>query len=91
MRARVSLFAALMVVLITPLLFAQGGKIQERLIVGATPISQGDIKVGEKLTTREGTVIGTGIYRVSVNINTLGECQFILSPYKLDQADTSGK
>jgi hypothetical protein len=79
-----------MVVFISPLLFAQGGRIQERLIVGGTPISQGDIKVGEKLTTREGSVIPAGIYRISVNVNTLGECQFVLSPYKIDQAD-SGK
>jgi hypothetical protein len=70
------------------LVFSQA-RIQERLIVGATPVSQGDIKLGEKLTTREGAVIEPGVYRISVNINTLGECQFILSPYKNDQVDSS--
>jgi hypothetical protein len=66
-------------------LFAQGGRIQGKLIVGATPLSQGDIKIGEKLTTREGISIEPGIYRVSVNMTSLGECQFILTPFKIEQ------
>ena len=81
MRTRISMFAALIVAVFSTFVFAQA-RIQERLIVGATPISQGDLKLGEKLTTREGYVIEPGVYRISVNVNTLGECQFILSPYK---------
>jgi hypothetical protein len=89
MRTRICLFAALIMVISSSFVLAQGGRINQRIIVGATPISQGDIKLGEKLTTREGTIIEPGIYRISVNMNTLGECQFILSPYKNDQVDSS--
>ncbi len=88
MRTRISMFAALIVVVFSTFVFAQA-RIQERLIVGATPISQGDLKLGERLTTREGFVIEPGVYRISVNVNTLGECQFILSPYKQDSVDSS--
>jgi hypothetical protein len=84
MRTRIGLFAAVLGIVFSSLVFAQSGRIQERINVGPTPLSQGDIKIGERLTTRSGDVIEPGLYRISVNINTLAECQFILSPYKLE-------
>ena len=68
--------------------FAQG-KITGKLTVGVTPLAQGEVKLGEQLTTREGTEISPGVYRISVNMNTLGECQFILKPYKIDQINST--
>jgi hypothetical protein len=85
MRTCMILFAVLFAVFLSSAAFAQG-KIQEKLIVGATPVAQGDIKLGEELTTREGSSVGPGVYRISVNLNTLGEVQFVLGPYKIDQA-----
>lgn len=48
--------------------------------VGATRLAQGEIKLGEVLTTREGFQLQPGRYRIAVAINTLGEAMFILLP-----------
>jgi len=76
------------IVCVSTLAFGQG-RTPGKLVVGATPLAQGDIKLGEELTTREGTAIGPGMYRISVNLNTLMEAQFILSPYKVTEAAES--
>src|SRR5262245_26558343 len=87
MRICMILFAVLFAVFLSSAAFAQG-RIQEKLIVAATPVAQGDIKLGEELTTPEGAAVGPGLYRISVNLNTLGEVQFILGPYKVAEANT---
>ena len=83
MRTCKILFAIVFVILLSSMVFAQG-RTPGKLTVAATPLAQGDIKVGEELTTREGLTLSPGIYRISMNLSTLGEAQFILSPYKLD-------
>jgi hypothetical protein len=90
MRTCMFLFAIVCSILLSSMAFAQG-HMDSKLVVGATPLAQGDIKVGEVLTTREGLSLNPGIYRISVNLNTLGEVQFILSPYKIDEPDGGGK
>jgi hypothetical protein len=82
------LFAIVCGILLSSLAFAQGGRTPGKLIVGATPLAQGDIKLGEELTTREGTPIPPGLYRISVNLNTLMEVQFVLSVYNLNDEAT---
>ncbi len=89
MRIWMILLIAGLTALLSSQAFAQG-RTEGRLTVGATLLAQGDIKLGEELTTREGTTISPGQYRISVNLNTLGECQFILSPYKIDQMNAKG-
>lgn len=84
MRTCMILFAVACSIFLSSMAFGQG-RTPGKLIVGGTPLAQGDIKLGEELTTREGSVVGAGMYRISVNLNTLGEVQFILSPYKVDQ------
>lgn len=88
MRTCMILFAVVFAVGLSSSAFGQGRTIG-KLTVGATPLAQGDIKLGEELTTREGATAGPGLYRVSVNLNTLGEVQFILSPYKIDQLNSA--
>lgn len=90
MRTCMILFAIVCGIFLSSMAFAQG-RMDSKLIVGATPLAQGDIKVGEVLTTREGVTVNPGIYRISVNLNTLGEVQFILSPYKVDEPEGGGK
>jgi hypothetical protein len=85
MRTCMILFAVACGIFLSSIAFAQGGRTPGKLVVAATPLAQGDIKLGEELTTREGTAISPGMYRISVNLNTLMEVQFILSPYKVDQ------
>jgi hypothetical protein len=89
MRICMIVFAVVCGIFLSSIAFAQGGRTEGKLVVAATPLSQGDIKIGEQLTTREGTPISPGLYRISVNANTLGEVQFILSPYKVDSATTA--
>ena len=84
MRICMIVFAAVCGIFLSSIAFAQGGRTEGKLVVAATPLSQGDIKIGEQLTTREGTLIIPGLYRISINANTLGEVQFILSPYKVE-------
>jgi len=61
------------------------GKITGKLVVGATTISQGDIKLSEALTTRDGKKLNPGLYRISVALTSRNEAQFVFSPYELDQ------
>jgi hypothetical protein len=91
MRTCKILFVIVCGIFLSSIAFAQGGRTPGKLIVGATPLAQGDIKLGEELTTREGSAVGAGMYRISVNLNTLGEVQFILSPYKVDEPTRGGK
>ncbi len=66
--------------------FAYGqGRTTERLVVSATTISQGDIKLSETLTTREGKKLTPGVYRISVALGARNEAQFVFSPFELDQ------
>src|SRR5262245_35292313 len=88
MRTCKILFAIVCGIFLSSMVFAQG-RTPGKLIVGATPVAQGEIKLGEELTTREGSAMPAGIYRVSVNLNTLGEVQFILGPYRVDEANTT--
>lgn len=90
MRTCMIMCAVVCCIFLSSIAFAQGGRMDGKLVVGATPLAQGDIKIGEQLTTREGTSINPGLYRISVNVNTLAEVQFILGPYKVDSA-TSDK
>jgi hypothetical protein len=71
-------------------LFAQG-RIEGKLNLGATVISQGDLKVGEVLMTRDGIKIPPGQYRVGVLLNARNEAQFAISPFSVDKppVDTS--
>lgn len=87
MRICMIVFAVVCGIFLSSIAFAQG-RTEGKLVVAATPLSQGDIKIGEQLTTREGTTINPGLYRISVNANTLGEVQFILGPYKVDSTTT---
>jgi hypothetical protein len=90
MRTCMILFAIVCGIFLSSMAFAQG-RTPGRLTVGATPLAQGDIKVGEELTTREGMTVLPGMYRISINLNTLGESQFILSPYRLEGSSNEGK
>lgn len=74
-------------VFVSGLVFAQGGKIT-KLTVGSTRLADGELKIGEPLMTRDGQRLIPGVYRVSVALTSLGEAQFILSPFKVDQPDT---
>jgi hypothetical protein len=65
-------------------LFAQG-KIQGKLTLGATVISQGDLRVGEALTTRDGIRIPPGQYRVGILLNSRNEAMFAISPFTVDK------
>lgn len=65
-------------------LFAQG-RIQGKLTLGATVISQGDLSVGEVLTTRDGIKIPPGQYRVGVLLNSRNEAMFAISPFAVDK------
>lgn len=65
-------------------LFAQG-RIQGKLTLGATVISQGDLSVGEVLTTRDGIRIPPGQYRVGVLLNSRNEAMFAISPFAVDK------
>jgi hypothetical protein len=65
-------------------LFAQG-KIQGKLTLGATVISQGDVKVGEVLTTPDGIKIPPGQYRIGVLLNSRNEAMFAISPFSVDK------
>src|SRR5262245_16464175 len=71
-------------------LFAQG-KIQGKLNLAATVISQGDLNVGEALMTRDGIKIPPGQYRIGVLLNSHNEAQFAISPFSVDRppVDTS--
>jgi hypothetical protein len=86
MRTCMIMLAVVCSIFLSSIASAQGGRTQGKLEVAATPLAQGDIKIGEQLTTREGTTINPGLYRISVNVNTLAEVQFILGPYKVDSA-----
>lgn len=90
MRTCMILFAIVCGIFLSSMAFAQG-RTPGKLTVAATPLAQGDIKVGEELTTREGLTVSPGMYRISVNLNTLGESQFILSPYKMEGPTNAGK
>jgi len=61
------------------------GKTVGKFNVGATTIAQGDIKLNETLTTREGKKVPPGLYRISVGLSSRNEAQFVLSPFELDQ------
>ncbi|HET6267163.1 MAG TPA: hypothetical protein VFG11_05540 [Acidobacteriota bacterium] len=67
--------------------FAQGGgsgRIQGKLTVGATPVSQGSITLAETLSSHEGQKLAPGQYRVAISLNSLGEASFVLSPFKVE-------
>lgn len=64
--------------------FAQG-KIEGKLTLGATVISQGDVKVGEVLMTQDGISIPAGQYRISVLLNSRNEAMFSISPFSVDK------
>ena len=87
MKTRVLLFLVLFMALGTLPLMAQGGQIQGRLTVGATPLSQGDVKFGEPLTTQDGIEIPPGVYRIAIALNSLGEAAFMISPFRVKQPD----
>jgi hypothetical protein len=61
-----------------------GGRISGKLTVGATPVSQGMITLAEPLSTHEGQKLAPGQYRVAISLNSLGEAQFVLSPFKVE-------
>ena len=63
---------------VTSVLFAQGSPI---LNVGATAISEGDVKLSETLSTRDGDKLAPGIYKVSVLLDSHGAATFILTPH----------
>lgn len=68
-------------------LFAQSGgsgRIQGKLTVGATPVSQGSITLAEPLSTHEGQKLLPGQYRIAIALNSLGEASFVLSPFKVE-------
>lgn len=88
MRTCMIMLAVVCGIFLSSIAFAQGGRTEGKLVVAATPLAQGSIKIGEQLTTREGTSIIPGLYRISVNANTLGEVQFILGAYKVDSTTT---
>ncbi len=72
--------------------FAYGqGRTTGKLVVGATTISQGDIKLSETLTSREGQKIAAGVYRISVALTSRNEAQFVFSPYELDQPNQANE
>ena len=81
MRTKTLCFMVLLAFAVSCPLFAQGGRIQEKLNVGATPLAQGDLKISEVLTTRDGTQLVPGYYRVAVAVNSLGEAQFVISEF----------
>jgi hypothetical protein len=83
------LFAIVCGIFLSSMAFAQGGRTPGKLIVGATPVAQGEIKFAEEFTTRDGSTMPPGIYRISVNLNTRGEVQFILGPYRVDENSTA--
>lgn len=64
--------------------FAQG-KIEGKLTLGATVISQGDVKVGEVLMTQDGISIPPGQYRIGVLLNSRNEAMFSISPFSVDK------
>lgn len=78
-------FCVLITVFAFSFVYGQGGKTTGRLVVGATTISQGDIKLNETLTTREGKKIAAGLYRISVALTSRNEAQFVFSAFELDQ------
>lgn len=80
----VSLLVVVAVVGFSSFVLAQGGRIHEKLNVGSTAISSGTVKVGETLTTREGQKIDPNTYRISVGLNSEGEAQFLLTPFKVE-------
>jgi hypothetical protein len=90
MRTCMILFLIACGIFLSSMAFAQG-RTPGKLTVAATPLAQADIKLGEELTTRDGATMSPGMYRISVNLNTLGEAQFILSAYKVDGPSGSGK
>jgi hypothetical protein len=90
MRICMILFLIVGGIFLSSMAFAQG-RTPGKLNVAATPLAQGDIKLGEVLTTRDGSTVNPGLYRISVNLNTLGEAQFILSAYKVDGQTGSAK
>jgi hypothetical protein len=65
-------------------LWAQG-KIQGKLTLGATVISQGDVKVGESLMTPDGIKIPPGQYRIGILLNSRNEAMFAISPFSVDK------
>lgn len=89
MKTRVLLFLVLFTVIGTIPLWAQGGQIEGKLNVGATPLAQGNIKFGEKLTTQDGIEVPPGIYRIAVTLNSLNEAAFVISPFKVNQPDSA--
>lgn len=88
MKTRVLLFLVVFMALGTLPVMAQGGQMQGKLTVGATPLSQGDVKVGEKLTTQDGIEIPPGVYRIAITLNSLNEAAFMISPFKVKQPDS---
>ena len=64
--------------------FAQG-RIEGKLTLGATVISQGNVKVGEVLKTQDGYTIPPGQYRISVLLNSRNEAMFAISPFSVDK------
>jgi hypothetical protein len=90
MKSRVLSFLVLFMVIGSMTLWAQGGgRIEGKLNVGVAPLSQGNIKVGEKLTTQDGIEIPPGTYRISVALNSLNEASFVISPFKVKQPDSA--
>lgn len=87
MKSRLVLFLALFTAIGSTTLWAQG-RIEGKLNVGVTPLSQGDIKIGEKLTTQDGIEIPPGTYRISITLNSLSEASFVISPFKVKQPDS---
>jgi hypothetical protein len=84
MKMKIASFLCFALVLsLSASVFAAGGKKITKLTVGNTNVSQGTIKVGENLTTREGQKLNPGVYRVAVSLNSLGEAQFILTPFSV--------
>lgn len=61
----------------TSVLFAQS----PILNVGATAISEGDVKLNESLATREGEKLSPGIYKVAVMVDSHGGATFVLTPH----------
>lgn len=80
MRITVTLVSVFLFVCISLPVLGQEGRITSKLEVGATRLAQGEIKIGEVLTTREGVKLQPGRYRIAVALNTLNEAMFILLP-----------
>jgi hypothetical protein len=85
MKTRGLFIVLLFVLLAVGQAFAQGS-IKGKLTVGNTELANGQIKIGEKLTTQDGVSVEPGIYRIILTQGTTGETQFVLnSPKATDE------